>query len=125
LDQVTWDDYIEEGAITAINTVKAISGQKQLSTFGFCVGGTILSTALAVLAARGEHPAASVTLLTTLLDFSNTGVLDVFVDEMQVTLRENDWQKRIVARTRSGKHFLSIACKRSGLELCAGELSER
>ncbi|MBR7783094.1 class I poly(R)-hydroxyalkanoic acid synthase [Undibacterium luofuense] len=94
MDQVTWDDYIEEGAITAISTVKAISGQKQLSTFGFCVGGTILSTALAVLAARGEHPAASVTLLTTLLDFSNTGVLDVFVDEMQVTLREKTIGKK-------------------------------
>jgi polyhydroxyalkanoate synthase len=41
-----------------------------------------------VLAARGEQPAASLTLLTTLLDFSDTGVLDVFVDETQVSLRE-------------------------------------
>jgi polyhydroxyalkanoate synthase len=48
----------------------------------------MLSTALAVLAARGEQPAASVTLLTTFLDFSDTGVLDVFVDEPQVKLRE-------------------------------------
>jgi len=56
--------------------------------FGFCVGGTIAATALAVLAARGRQPAASVTLLTTLLDFSDTGVLDVFIDEAQVALRE-------------------------------------
>lgn len=85
---VTWDDYIEEGAITAIETVQAISKQSKINTFGFCVGGTILSTALAVLADRNVHPAASVTLLTTLLDFSNTGVLDVFVDELQVAMRE-------------------------------------
>jgi polyhydroxyalkanoate synthase subunit PhaC len=84
----TWDDYIEEGAIRAIRTVQAISGQAQINTLGFCVGGTILATALAVLAARDEHPAHSLTLLTTLLDFSNTGVLDLFVDESSVQLRE-------------------------------------
>jgi polyhydroxyalkanoate synthase subunit PhaC len=84
----TWDDYIEHAAIAAIRTVQAISGQAQINTLGFCVGGTILATALAVLAARGEQPAASVTLLTTLLDFSNTGVLDLFVDENSVQLRD-------------------------------------
>jgi polyhydroxyalkanoate synthase len=84
----TWDDYIEDGALRAIREVQAIGGQQQIDTLGFCVGGTILATALAVLAARGEQPAASLTLLTTLLDFSNTGVLDVFIDEAQVQLRE-------------------------------------
>jgi polyhydroxyalkanoate synthase len=84
----TWDDYIEHGAIRAIRTVQAISGQDQLNMLGFCVGGTILATALAVLAARGEQPAASVTLLTTLLDFESTGILDIFVDEASVRLRE-------------------------------------
>ena len=67
---------------------QAISGQEKINTFGFCVGGTLLSTALAVLAARGEQPAASLTLLTTLLDFEDSGILDVFVDEIQVEMRE-------------------------------------
>ncbi len=84
----TWDDYIAEGPIKAIEVVQAISGQPTLNTLGFCVGGTILSTALAVLAARGEQPAHSLTLLTTLLDFSETGVLDVFVDESSVNQRD-------------------------------------
>ena len=84
----TWDDYIEHAAIRAIEEVQAISGQDTIDTLGFCVGGTILSTALAVLAARGKQPAASVTLLTTLLDFSDTGVLDIFIDEPAVQLRE-------------------------------------
>jgi polyhydroxyalkanoate synthase len=84
----TWDDYIEQAAIRAIKEVQAISGQDQIDTLGFCVGGTILATALAVLAGRGEQPAASLTLLTTLLDFSNTGVLDLFIDEPSVQLRE-------------------------------------
>jgi polyhydroxyalkanoate synthase subunit PhaC len=87
--QCTWDDYIQEAAIKAISVVQDITGTKTMNTLGFCVGGTILSTALAVLAARGQHPAASVTLLTTLLDFSNTGVLDLFIDEAMVKQRED------------------------------------
>ena len=84
----TWDDYIEHGPLAAIRTVQAITGAETINTLGFCVGGTILATALAVLAARGEHPAHSMTLLTTLLDFAHTGILDVFVDEASVQLRE-------------------------------------
>lgn len=84
----TWDDYIEHAAIRAIREVQAISGQDKIDTLGFCVGGTILATALAVLAARGEQAASSVTLLTSLLDFANTGVLDIFIDEAAVQLRE-------------------------------------
>jgi len=84
----TWDDYIEQGPITALRVVQEISGSKTLNTLGFCVGGTILATALAVLAARGEQPAHSVTLLTTLLDFESTGILDIFIDESMVRMRE-------------------------------------
>ena len=88
IKHLTWDDYIETGAIEALRVAQQISGQDQINTLGFCVGGTILATALAVLAARGEQPAASVTLLTTLLDFSDNGVLDIFVDEASVRMRE-------------------------------------
>ncbi|CAG9164236.1 class I poly(R)-hydroxyalkanoic acid synthase [Cupriavidus pampae] len=84
----TWDDYIEHAAIRAIEVARDISGQDRINVLGFCVGGTIVATALSVLAARGERPAASLTLLTTLLDFSDTGILDVFVDEPHVQLRE-------------------------------------
>ena len=88
LKHKTWDDYIEQGPIAAIRTVQAITGAETINTLGFCVGGTILSTALAVLAARGEQPAHSVTLLTTLLDFESTGILDIFIDEAMVQMRE-------------------------------------
>ncbi|RYF68971.1 MAG: class I poly(R)-hydroxyalkanoic acid synthase, partial [Comamonadaceae bacterium] len=87
----TWDHYIEDGAIEAIRVVREIGGGRkgaQINALGFCVGGTILSTALAVLDARGEKPVASLTLLTTLLDFSDTGILDIFIDEPMVKLRE-------------------------------------
>ena len=88
LGHLDWDDYIEEGAIRALRVVQEISCQEQINGLGFCVGGTILAAALAVLAARGEQPVASLTLLTTLLDFTDTGVLEVFIDEVQIAMRE-------------------------------------
>ncbi len=88
MGHVTWDDYIEDGAIKAIQIVQEISGQERINALGFCVGGTIVAIALALLFARGENPVSSLTLLTALLDFSDTGVLDVFIDEEQVQKRE-------------------------------------
>ena len=89
---LTWDDYIEDGIIRAIDVARDITKQKTIDMLGFCVGGTMLTTALAVVAAREKgadaQPAASLTLLTTLLDFSDTGILDVFVDEASVRQRE-------------------------------------
>ena len=87
--KVSWDDYVGKGVIKAIEVVKDIGNVDQLNILGFCVGGTLTTSALAVLAARSEHPAASLTLFTTLLDFSNTGILDVFIDEGMVEMREN------------------------------------
>ncbi|MGZ5713428.1 MAG: class I poly(R)-hydroxyalkanoic acid synthase [Caldimonas sp.] len=84
----TWDDYIEKATIRAIDLVREITGSEQINMLGFCIGGTILANALAVLEARGKRPAASLTLLTTLLDFADTGILDIFIDEGMVRMRE-------------------------------------
>jgi polyhydroxyalkanoate synthase len=88
LNHATWDDYVEKGVITAIQVAQDIAQMPQINTLGFCVGGTLLTSALAVLAARGEDPVASATLLTTLVDFTDVGVLDVFIDEAFVQFRE-------------------------------------
>lgn len=88
IDQATWDDYVQEGVLAALAVVQQVSRQPQVNALGFCVGGTLLATALAVAQARGERPVAALTLLTTLLDFSDTGVLSVFVDENHVQVRE-------------------------------------
>ena len=91
--QTTWNDYIEHAVLRAISAVREITGSPQINTLGFCVGGTMLGTALAVLAARGEQAAASATFLTTFLDFCDTGVLDVFIDEGFVKFRELEMGK--------------------------------
>ncbi|HLO64402.1 MAG TPA: class I poly(R)-hydroxyalkanoic acid synthase [Azonexus sp.] len=84
-----WDDYLENGPIAALQVVREITKVKQVNALGFCVGGTILTSALAVLKARGESPVASLTLLTTLLDFSDTGEIGLFIDEQGVAARES------------------------------------
>ncbi|MDT7521859.1 class I poly(R)-hydroxyalkanoic acid synthase [Rhodoferax sp. TBRC 17198] len=89
----TWDDYIEHAVIRAIGVTRDISGWPTINALGFCVGGTMLGTALGVLAARGEKPVDSATFLTTFLDFSDTGILDVFIDEAMVKFREAELGK--------------------------------
>lgn len=83
-----WDDYLQEGVMQALDIALAISGADRADTLGFCMGGTLLASALAVLAARGEDKASSLTLLTAMLDFSDTGELGLMVDETSVALRE-------------------------------------
>ncbi len=90
LAQKTWDDYIEDAVIKAIRVTQEITGAESINALGFCVGGTMLGTALTVLAARGQKPVASATFLTALLDFTDTGILDVFIDEAFVKYREQE-----------------------------------
>lgn len=84
----TWDDLIETGIIKGLQVTREISGEQRPNCVGFCIGGTLLSTALAVLAARGDKDIASVSLLTTFLDYLDTGPIDIFVDEQLVAYRE-------------------------------------
>jgi len=88
VSRLTWDDYIAEGVLKPIEVVRAITRSEKLNALGFCVGGTLLAAALAVLRARGEDRVASVTLLATLLDFTSPGDIAVFVDEASVAARE-------------------------------------
>ncbi|HZZ95321.1 MAG TPA: class I poly(R)-hydroxyalkanoic acid synthase [Usitatibacter sp.] len=88
LDKLTWDDYLEMGVLAAIEQVQAITKQKTINVLGFCIGGTLVGAALAVLEARRQDPVASLTLLTTLLDFTEVGDIRVYIDENFVGQRE-------------------------------------
>jgi len=86
--KLTWDDYLEQGVIRALQVARTITKADKVNTLGFCVGGTLLASALAVLAARDEHPAASMTLLTSMLDFSDTGEIGLLITPEGVAARE-------------------------------------
>jgi polyhydroxyalkanoate synthase len=88
MGHLTWDDYLETGVMKAIDVALAISKADKANTLGFCVGGTLLSCALAVMKARDEHTVASMTLLTTMLDFTDTGEIGALVSEQSVASRD-------------------------------------
>jgi polyhydroxyalkanoate synthase len=88
LGHLTWDDYLTDGVLAALAIAKEIAHSKTANVLGFCVGGTLLSCALAVLAARGDRSVESVTLLTTMLDFAHPGDIGVYVSRETLALRE-------------------------------------
>jgi polyhydroxyalkanoate synthase len=88
IGHLTWDDYLEKGPLKAVDVVLDITGAERTNALGFCVGGTILSCAAAVMAARQDRRLATITLLTTMLDFSDTGEIGLLIDDASVALRE-------------------------------------
>ena len=88
LGHLTWDDYVGMGVLQALEVAREVSGADTVNALGFCVGGTLLAVALAVAAARGEKGVESATFLASMLDFSDTGEIGLFIDEASVALRE-------------------------------------
>ncbi|MFL6582099.1 MAG: PHA/PHB synthase family protein [Burkholderiales bacterium] len=91
LGQFSWSDYVEKGVLAPVDVVKIISGATHISTLGFCVGGTLLSCALAVMAAKKQNEVGSLTLLATMLDFSDTGDISVYIDREYVERSEREF----------------------------------
>ena len=88
LGHLTWDDYLADGVFAALDAVKDISGSRTINALGFCVGGTLLACALAVLAARKDRSVESATFLTTMLDFADPGEIGVYVTPEFLAARE-------------------------------------
>jgi len=83
-----WDDYLELGVLEALRAARLITKADRVNALGFCVGGTLLGAALGVLAAKGEELVESATYLASMLDFSDTGQIGLFVDDSSVAARE-------------------------------------
>ena len=93
LDKLTWDDYVEMGVIAALDEARAITGADKVNALGFCIGGTLLACALAVLAKKKRKPVASLTLMTALLEFGDVGEIRVYIDKNFVEKREKKLAK--------------------------------
>jgi polyhydroxyalkanoate synthase len=83
-----WDDYLRDGVATGIDVTLEATGAKSLNALGFCMGGTMLSCAVAVMTPAQRARVKSLTLLTTMLDFVDTGELGLLVTEQSVASRE-------------------------------------
>ncbi len=77
----TWETYMADGVLTAIARVLEETREPQLNIVGYCIGGTMLGTVLAWMAAQGDNRVKSATFFTAQLDFSDAGELQAFVDD--------------------------------------------
>jgi polyhydroxyalkanoate synthase len=90
----TFEDYMLEGPLAAFDAVRKATGEKDLNVIGYCLGGTLLATTLAWMAAKKDDRVASATFLTTLTDFAEPGDLEVFIDEEQLRQLEEQMAEK-------------------------------
>lgn len=89
-----FDDYLTDGSLAALEAVAEITGTPKANVIGYCLGGTLLAATLAWLAARKQNRVASATFFVTMIDFEQSGELEVFIDEQQVSALEKKMEER-------------------------------
>jgi polyhydroxyalkanoate synthase len=89
----TWEDYMKQGPLAAMDVIERATGEMKVHTMGYCVGGTLLATTLAWLAEKRRQRVTSATFLAAQVDFTQAGDLLVFVDEGQISALERDMQE--------------------------------
>ncbi|TXH91759.1 class I poly(R)-hydroxyalkanoic acid synthase [Thauera aminoaromatica] len=94
LAQKSFDAYVKEGVIAALDAIERQTGEKEVNAAGYCLGGTLLATTLAYLAAKRQKRILSATFFTTMTDFTDPGELGVFIDEGQVSSLEKKMFER-------------------------------
>src|SRR6187397_300287 len=94
LGKKTFDDYMKEGPLTAMDIIEKVTGEMKVHTAGYCVGGTLLASTLAWLAQKRRQRVTSATFFAAQVDFTHAGDLLVFVDEDQISTLEREMQER-------------------------------
>jgi len=89
-----FEDYLVEGTLAAIEQIEKATGESAVNAVGYCLGGTLISSTLAYLAAKKEARVASATLFTTMLDFEEPGELEVFLDDKTINSLEKKMEQR-------------------------------
>ena len=82
--RLVFEDYMKLGPLAALGAIEQATGERQVSAIGYCIGGTLMATTLAYMAARGDDRIAACTFFTAQVDFTEPGELGVFIDEDQL-----------------------------------------
>ncbi len=90
----SFDDYLQEGALAALDAIERATGQHEVNVIGYCLGGTLLACTLAYLEAKKDDRIHSATFFVTMIDFERAGELEVFIDEKQIAALEKKMNER-------------------------------
>jgi len=102
----TFEDYMIEGPLAALDAIEQATGENKINAVGYCIGGTLLASTLAYMAAKKDERIKSATFFTTMVDFEDAGELGVFIDEEQITSLENKMdEKGYLASTHMASTF--------------------
>jgi polyhydroxyalkanoate synthase len=94
LSEKSFEDYMKEGFLAALDAIERATGEREVNAIGYCLGGTLLGSTLAYLAAHDQERIKSATFFVTMLDFRESGELNVFIDEEQIKMLEEKMNKR-------------------------------
>jgi polyhydroxyalkanoate synthase subunit PhaC len=94
LTSLVFEDYMKLGPLAALDAIKQATGEDKVSAIGYCIGGTLMATTLAYMAARGDDRIAACTFFTAQVDFTEPGELGVFIDEDQLASVEELMSKK-------------------------------
>ena len=118
-----FEDYMKEGYLAALDAIEQATGEREVNAIGYCLGGTLLASTLAYMAAKSDNRISSATFFVTMTDFEEAGELGVFIDEEQLqALEEQDEQARLSRRPRDGDDLQHAAGQRPDLVLRGEQL---
>jgi polyhydroxyalkanoate synthase len=89
-----FDAYMHEGYLAALDAIEQATGEREVNAIGYCLGGTLLASTLAYMAAKGDDRIKTATFFVTMMDFTEAGELGVFIDEEQLKSLEEKMNKR-------------------------------
>ena len=94
LSHMSFEDYMFQGPLAAMDAIAKATGEKELTAIGYCLGGTLLASTLSWMKEKGDDRIKAATFFTTLVDFTDPGELGVFIDEEQLAAMERSMAKR-------------------------------
>jgi polyhydroxyalkanoate synthase len=94
LAEKTFESYMLEGPLASLDAIEAATGEKEVTAIGYCLGGTLMASTLAWMAAKKDTRVKACTFFTTMVDFSDPGELGIFIDETQLQALEEKMAKR-------------------------------
>jgi polyhydroxyalkanoate synthase len=89
-----FEDYMNQGYLAALDAIEEATGEREVNAIGYCLGGTLLASTLAYMAAKGDDRIKTATFFVTMMDFQEAGELGVFIDEEQLQALEDKMNKR-------------------------------